>query len=142
MRYKLKVVLPLVVFVAANLGCAQLMPGQSKASVPQPEATIPEPKATIPADVLTRYTVVEGDNFSRISEQNAVYGRAYLWPLIFKANTDKISDPAKLKPGMVLVIPRTMSQAEIDAASSYAKKRQALPPDRVKEFDMEYLQGK
>ena len=127
MRYTLKTVLLITVVAAANVGWVHIVHAQSA--------------TTISADVLTRYTVVEGDNLSRIAEQNAVYGNGYLWPLIFKANTDKLSDPGKLKPGMVLVILRNLSQAEIDAALSYAKKRAQVPSDRVKELDLEYLQG-
>ncbi len=127
MGYKLKTLLWLAVVAAANLGSAHVVHAQSA--------------TTISADVLTRYTVVEGDNLSRIAEHNAVYGDGHLWPLIFKANTDKLSDPEKLKPGMVLVIPRNLSQVEIDAASSYAKKRPGVPTNRVKELDLEYLQG-
>jgi LysM repeat protein len=127
MGSNLKTLLSIALIAAANVGSVHIVHGQSA--------------TTISADVLTRYTVAEGDNLSRIAEQNAVYGDGYLWPLIFKANTDKLSDPEKLKPGMVLVIPRNLSQPEIDAASSYAKKRPGVPSDRVKELDLEYLQG-
>jgi nucleoid-associated protein YgaU len=95
----------------------------------------------IPPDVMTRYTVVEGDNLSKISEQDMVYGDANLWPLIFKYNTDKLTDPDKLEPGLVLVIPRNMSQAEIHEAASYAKKRKNMSSDLVRERDLEYLQS-
>ncbi len=127
MRYTPKVLLSIAVVAAANVVWVHIVNAQSG--------------MTISADVLTRYTVVEGDNLSRIAEQNAVYSDGYLWPLIFKANTDKLSDPDKLQPGMVLVIPRNMSQAEFDAASSYAKQRARVASDRVKELDLEYLQG-
>ena len=127
MGYKLKTLLSIVVIAAVNAASVQLVNAQSTAS--------------ISPDVLTRYTVVEGDNLSRIAEQNAVYGDGYLWPLIFKANTDKLSDPGKLQPGMVLVIPRNLSQADIDAASRYAKMRSRAPSNRARELDLEYLQG-
>jgi hypothetical protein len=127
MGYKLKTLLLTAVVAMANLVSVHIAHAQSA--------------TTIPADVLTRYTVVEGDNLSRIAQQSAVYGDSYFWPLIFKANTDKLSDPGELQPGMVLVIPRNVSQADIDAASRYAKERSGIPSDRVKEFDLEYLQG-
>lgn len=127
MRYRLQTLISIAVVAAVYVGSAHIVHAQSG--------------TTVSADVLTRYTVVEGDNLSRIAEQNAVYGDGYLWPLIFKANTDKLNDPEKLKPGTVLVIPRNVSQAEIDAAFSYAKTRKRIPSDRVKEFDLEYLQG-
>ena len=100
-----------------------------------------QPDIKIPSDVMTRYTVVEGDNLSQISGQDMVYGDANLWPLIFKYNTDKLTDPDKLEPGLVLVIPRNLSQTEIREAASYAKKRQNMSSDRVRELDLEYLQS-
>ncbi len=94
----------------------------------------------IPSDVMTRYTVEEDDdNLASIAEQDAVYGDAMLWPLIFRVNTDRISDPDELEPGTVLVIPRNMSQEEMDEASSYAKKRENASPEMAKELDLEYL---
>ncbi len=141
MRYKLNLALSMLMAAAVNLGCAQMAEKKPEAPEPAPRAMTAPPQAAIPADVLTRYTVVEGDNFTTISQQDAVYGNAYLWPLIFKANTDKLSDPDKLKPGMVLVVPRNITQADKDAASRYAKKRLALPRDRIQDLDLEYLQS-
>ncbi|MFH0732017.1 MAG: LysM peptidoglycan-binding domain-containing protein [Candidatus Omnitrophota bacterium] len=51
----------------------------------------------------TTYTVKEGDTLGHISQK--VYGKALKWTMIYEANMDKIKDPEKLKPGMVLVIP-------------------------------------
>ena len=97
--------------------------------------------AQIPADVMTRYTVVEGDALSSIAGQNAVYGDADLWPLVFKYNTDKLTDPDDISPGMVLVIPRNLTESEISAASSYAKKRMRTPPGQLRDLDLDYLQS-
>ena len=49
------------------------------------------------------YKVQPGDTLSKISKQ--FYGDANQYMKIFKANTDKLSDPDKIKPGMDLVIP-------------------------------------
>ncbi len=127
MRMLLKAVLIPVITVLANDVSIQIAFAQSDNK--------------IPPDVMTRYTVVEGDNLSKISEQDMVYGDANLWPLIFKYNTDKLTDPDKLEPGLVLVIPRNMSQAEIHEAASYAKKRKNMSSDLVRERDLEYLQS-
>jgi nucleoid-associated protein YgaU len=49
------------------------------------------------------YTVKAGDTLSKISQQ--FYGEANLYMNIFEANRDKLSDPNKIQPGMLLRIP-------------------------------------
>ncbi|GIK41044.1 MAG: hypothetical protein BroJett011_48770 [Chloroflexota bacterium] len=49
------------------------------------------------------YTVQPGDTLSLIARQ--LYGDAQLWPAIFEANPDILSDPSRLRPGQVLKIP-------------------------------------
>lgn len=104
-------------------------------------ATMHLAHAQIPADVMTRYTVAEGDALSSIAGQDAVYGDTNLWPLVFKYNTDKLTDPDAIKPGMVLVIPRNLTESEVNAASSYAKKRMRTPPGQLRDLDLDYLQS-
>jgi len=48
------------------------------------------------------YTVVAGDNLSKIAKQ--FYGSAD-WKRIFDANRDQLSNPDLIKPGQVLKIP-------------------------------------
>ncbi|MEP7098350.1 MAG: LysM peptidoglycan-binding domain-containing protein [Dokdonella sp.] len=49
------------------------------------------------------YTVVSGDNLSKISKH--FYGHANHWHAIFDANRDQLDDPDKIRPGQVLKIP-------------------------------------
>jgi len=49
------------------------------------------------------YTVAAGDSLSKIAKN--FYGNANQYMKIFEANRDKLSDPDKIKPGQVLVIP-------------------------------------
>jgi len=58
--------------------------------------------ASLPAPART-YTVVSGDSLSKIAK--AFYGDVKLYPKIFEANRDQLSDPDKIKPGQVLKIP-------------------------------------
>jgi nucleoid-associated protein YgaU len=55
-----------------------------------------EPEATF-------YTVVSGDNLSKIAQQQ--YGSASKYMLIFEANKPMLSHPDKIYPGQVLRIP-------------------------------------
>ena len=56
----------------------------------------PEPEAQY-------YTVVKGDNLSKISKQ--FYDTPNKYPLIFEANKPMLSHPDKIYPGQVLRIP-------------------------------------
>ena len=51
----------------------------------------------------TYYTVVSGDNLSKISQE--VYGNPNKYPVIFEANKPMLSHPDKIYPGQVLRIP-------------------------------------
>jgi nucleoid-associated protein YgaU len=49
------------------------------------------------------YTVVSGDNLSKIAKK--FYGDPNKYPVIFEANTPMLTHPDKIYPGQVLVIP-------------------------------------
>lgn len=49
------------------------------------------------------YVVVSGDSLSKIAKRH--YGDANLWPRIFEANRDQISNPDLIQPGQRLKIP-------------------------------------
>ena len=50
------------------------------------------------------YTVVSGDNLSKIAKQH--YGDANKYPVIFEANKPMLKSPDKIYPGQVLRIPK------------------------------------
>ena len=60
-----------------------------------------EPKKPEPA--WQTYAVQPGDTLSSIAKQ--MYGKASLWPLIFQANQDILSDSSRIRPGQLLKIP-------------------------------------
>lgn len=49
------------------------------------------------------YTVVSGDSLSKIAKR--FYGDANLYPRIFDANRDQLSDPDKIRVGQSLKLP-------------------------------------
>ncbi|MGM0594788.1 MAG: LysM peptidoglycan-binding domain-containing protein [Pseudomonadota bacterium] len=85
------------------------------------------------------YTVVSGDSLWAISGKGSVYGNPYQWPLIYKANRDKIEDADLIFPGQQFSIERGASSAEIDAAVNHAKTRGEWSLGVAEESDMEYL---
>jgi len=60
----------------------------------------------VPIPYATSYTVIEGDFLGKISGYGIVYGDRGMWPQLYEANRDKISDPNLIFPGQVLTIPR------------------------------------
>ena len=58
-----------------------------------------------PADESKYYTVVKGDNLSKISKQ--FYGDPNKYPKIFEANKPMLTHPDKIYPGQLLRIPPT-----------------------------------
>jgi LysM repeat protein len=123
-------------------GCATTEPAKEPApepvaeAKPAPEPT-PAPEPAAPAD--DAYNVVRGDHLWGISSKSAIYGNPYQWPLIYKANRDKIQDADVIHPGQVFTISRGASQADIDASVQHAKTRGAWSLGVVEESDKAYL---
>jgi nucleoid-associated protein YgaU len=69
------------------------------------------------------YTVRRGETLPLIASQPEVYSDRNLWPLIYRANRDQISDPRHIWPGQVLQIPRKFGRDEIAEAHRYAQER-------------------
>ncbi len=87
------------------------------------------------------YTVVRGDSLWRISGRAEVYGNPYEWPLIYKANSDKIKDADLIHPGQEFDIKKNPMQSDVDAAVQHAKTRGAWSIGKVEASDQAYLNG-
>lgn len=85
------------------------------------------------------YTVSRGDNLWNISGRSRIYGNPYQWPLIYKANSDKIKDADLIYPGQIFDINRRASSSEIDAAVRHAKSRGAWTLGETEASDRQYL---
>jgi nucleoid-associated protein YgaU len=72
------------------------------ASSGKPPAT-DKTKAASANPYTQTYVVKKGDSLSKIAEE--FYGDKMLYPQIFEANRDILSDPNKIKPGQKLRIP-------------------------------------
>ncbi|MDZ7752282.1 MAG: DUF4398 domain-containing protein [Gammaproteobacteria bacterium] len=85
------------------------------------------------------YQVVRGDSLWGISGQEVIYDNPYYWPLIFKANADRIRDADLIYPGQGLDIPRGYGRGEADAAVDHARNRGAWSLGTVEASDRTYL---
>ena len=88
-----------------------------------------------------QYEVVRGDSLWGISGKAEVYNNPYQWPLIYKANADKIKDADLIYPGQTFSVDRNPSGAEVDAAVRHAKTRGAWAIGTVEESDQAYKGG-
>lgn len=72
---------------------------------PAPPAIVEseEPSVETP-EKPTKYLVKKGDSLWRIAGK--VYGNPLKWPRIYRANKEKIKNPNKIYPNMVLTIPQ------------------------------------
>ena len=76
------------------------------------------------------YVVKKGDTLWGIASKDFIYGDPWQWPLIYKANRDKIKNPHLIFPKQKLRIPRDITCKDIIEA-----RREALrtpPPPGVK----------
>jgi LysM repeat protein len=139
------------VIVATVVGCssATTQPetphpaaGSAPATLPAP-ATAQVARAATGAEkrilTTTRYTVVPGDHLWGISSRAAAYGNAQEWPLIYRANQDRIQDADLIYPGEVLVIQKEPTAAQVAAAVRHARTRGQWKLGAVEASDRTYL---
>ena len=67
------------------------------------------------------HTVKRGETLPQIAAQSDVYNDHTLWPLLYRANRDQISDPRQIWPGQALRIPRNANRYDIAEARRYAQ---------------------
>ena len=100
----------------------------------KPEKMMAEPAMASSTD---SYEVSRGDHLWGISGKS--YGNPYKWPLIYKANSDKIKDADLIYPGQVLDIDSNPSDADSSAAINHAKSRGSWSIGTTEDSDKAYL---
>ncbi len=79
----------------------------------------PKPKPTLP----TFHVVKKGECLWIIASYKEIYNDPFMWPLIYRANKDKIRDPDLIFPKQVFKIPRDYTEEEKKDAIHFAKTR-------------------
>ena len=85
------------------------------------------------------YEVVKGDNLWNIAGKGTVYGNPFQWPLIYKANSDKIKDADLIYPGQNLDIETSPSDSDVAAAVKHARTRGSWSIGATEDSDKAYL---
>lgn len=75
----------------------------------------------------TNYTVVRGDHLWGIARKPEHYGNGFAWPMIYKANRDKIKNPDLIYPKQVFSIPKLTEEEK----AKYDKIRKNYKPAPV-----------
>ncbi|BDQ04272.1 LysM peptidoglycan-binding domain-containing protein [Ignavibacterium sp.] len=73
------------------------------------------------------YTVVKGDHLWGIAKKKEHYGNGFAWPVIYKANRDKIKNPDLIYPKQVFKIPNLTEEEK----AKYEKIRKNYKPAPV-----------
>lgn len=73
---------------------------------PAPEPPLEKVDLDLAAGKPTTHRVVKGECLWYIAGYDHIYGNPLQWPIIYKANTDRIKNPDLIYPGQVFVIPR------------------------------------
>jgi len=106
------------------------VPQQNQSNEPTQTQKVAEAK-------LSHYKVRSHDTLWAIAGKNSVYGDSFEWPLIFKANRDKIQDPDLIYPRQNFVIEKGANAEEMNHARqtamdtpqfvSHSQPRETLP---------------
>jgi nucleoid-associated protein YgaU len=88
----------------------------------EPAASGPDPLARVRASITasrshTKYEVRPGDMLSSIAQREL--GSAALWPVLYAANRDQLTNPRWLQVGLALKIPRTSTGIAAAGARTY-----------------------
>ena len=99
-------------------GCSKKVQTEPEVVVVEEKQVVVEEKAApAPVDPMAVYkaeydalpvthTVTKGECLWWISEYKHIYNDPFMWPLIFKANRDKINNPDLIYPGQQFDVPR------------------------------------
>jgi hypothetical protein len=95
-------------------------PVEEPAPAPMAEPTPMEMYAKDYAQLPTQYQVAKGDCLWWIAEFKQVYNDPFMWPLIYKANRDKINNPDLIYPNQIFSIPRDFNLTELTQSRKQA----------------------
>ena len=73
---------------------------------PAPEPPLEKVDLDIASQQPATHRVVKGECLWYIAGYDHIYGNPLQWPIIYKANTDRIKNPDLIYPGQVFIIPR------------------------------------
>jgi nucleoid-associated protein YgaU len=88
---------------------------------PQPKEEVSTKPVT--PSLPTYHEVKKGECLWKIAEYKEIYNDPFMWPLIYRANKEKIKDPDLIFPKQVFRIPRDYTESQKQDAIHFAKTR-------------------
>lgn len=104
------------------MAISQAKQTESAAIVDTKEKAKPQPP-TAAAPPGRLYRVKKNDNLWNIAAKHSVYGDPLLWPLLLKANAERIHNADLITPGLKLIIDPAPTEHDKMAARQHAKQR-------------------
>ena len=123
------------------------LPTPAPVELAAPPAVVPAPMdvatpapTPVPVEREKGLLIKHGDTLWDISAEPDIYGNAFLWPLLFRSNRDKILDPDLIYPKQELKIGKKYGQSEMDSAIENSKRTPPYEPHRKprKELPLDY----
>lgn len=74
--------------------------------IKDPNLIYPNQKIKIPRGLPYQWKVYKGEYLWKIASYPEIYGNGAKWPMIYRANKDKIKDPDLIYPNQIFEIPR------------------------------------
>lgn len=82
------------------------------AKIARIEGMLADLEANKPQQITINYEVMRGDNLWNIAKKEEIYADAYMWPRIYRANKEKISDPDLIYPKQNLDVPFGVGESQ------------------------------
>ncbi|MBI3583872.1 MAG: LysM peptidoglycan-binding domain-containing protein [Nitrospinae bacterium] len=96
---------------------------EKKVSAGEETATTAAREEAKAGEGKSSHEVVKGESLWKIAKYKDVYENPFMWPVIYKANHDKIKDPDLIYPKQVFSIPGDVSSEDKNKAVHHAKTR-------------------
>ena len=121
---------------AKNYGTSDTSAEPAKGAKPATAAKKPVVKKAV-VSATGGLKVEKGMTLWGLAKSAQTYNKSCQWPVLYKANKDKIQDPDLIYPGQVLTVPKEVASADSSKACSAAAKYGKSTPHKKPRTDVQ-----